>query len=409
MIIIPEFVKLVGIIHNKTIESNFFMLTALAFALMESITGIVFLIYGLCILGLSYGWLKLKRQPILHSSLPPRTRVSVVVAIRNEEKNIHSLLKHLSIQEYPRHLYEIILANDHSQDATLTIINKWKHESDSNILVVHNTSREAGKKAALKNGIDKATGKLILTTDADCIMGKCWIKAMVSFYEKEKSHMILGPVFYRIHKKKAFEHFQALEFISLLATSAGSASLNRPLFCNAANMAFSRKIYKEIKDPLSSETASGDDTMLLLSIKEQHPGKIRFNKNPHAIVETFPEKTLTGFWNQRKRWVSKSKYYRDFDILAVSILVFGTNLLLIIFFVLMLFNSLFMNYFIVISLLKILIDSCLLFPLILYYKKYFLLLSYLPSQLVYPFYVTATALGGKFSGFEWNNRYYHVN
>lgn len=376
---------------------------------MESITAVVFFVYGFCILSLSYGWLKLKRQPILHASLTPRTRVSVVVAIRNEEKNINLLLKHLSVQKYPRHLYEIILADDHSRDATLPIVNKWIHESDLYIRVVHSAAGETGKKAALKNGINKATGTLILTTDADCTMNERWISSMVSFYEKENPRMILGPVLYRTHKNKVFGYFQALEFISLQATSAGSASLNRPLFCNAANMAFSRKIYNEIQDPLSSKTVSGDDTLFLLSIKKKHPGTIRFNKNPHALVETLPEKTLMDFWNQRKRWVSKSKYYRDFDILFVSVLVFVTNLLLSTGAVMMFFNSLFVNYFTVFFLLKLLIDSCLLFPFILYYRKYHLLLIYLPSQLVYPFYVTATALGGRLSGFEWKNRSYHVN
>ena len=221
--------------------------------------------------------------------------------------------------------------------------------------------------------------------------------------------MILGPVLYRINQNGIFERFQALEFTSLLATSAGAASLNRPLFCNAANMAFSRKIFNEIKDPLSSDIASGDDTMMLLKIKKKHPGRIRFNNDRRALVETFPEKTLKKFWNQRKRWVSKSKYYRDFDILAVSFIVFGTNLLLILFLGLMFLNSLFMNHFIVLFLLKLLIDFLLLFPVIHHYKKYHLLPAYLPSQIVYPFYATAAALGGKFSGFEWKNRYHHVN
>jgi len=376
---------------------------------MESIAAVVFFVYGLCILSLSYGWLKLKRQPILHASLTPRTRVSVVVAIRNEEKNINLLLKHLSVQRYPRHLYEIILADDHSSDGTLSVINKWIQESDLYIRVVHNAARDTGKKAALRNGINKATGTLILTTDADCTMNECWIISMVSFYEKENPRMILGPVLYRTPGNKVFGHFQALEFISLQATSAGSASLNRPLFCNAANMAFSRKIYNELRDPLSSKTVSGDDTLFLLAIKKKHPGTIRFNKNPHAVVETLPEKNFTDFWNQRKRWVSKSKYYRDFDILFVSVLVFVTNLLLSTGAVMMFVNPGFVNYVAVLFVLKLLIDSCLLFPFILYYRKHHLLLSYLPSQLVYPFYTTATALGGRLLGFEWKNRSYHVN
>lgn len=377
--------------------------------LIELVAGIIFLLYGLCILGLSYGWQKLKKSPSLPSGSTPETHVSIVIAVRDEEENIDMLLRHLAKQEYPLHLFEIILADDHSQDNTLKIIDQLKLESDLNIRVIHNAPQEVGKKAALNKGMLKAKGELLITTDADCTMGKYWLRSMVAFYEKEQPYLIMGPVLYKTYTKKAFERFQVLEFFSLLAASAGAAGLNRPLFCNAANMAFNREIINTLNDPLSSETPSGDDTMLLLSIKKEYPGKIRFNNDRYALVETFPEKTWRDFWNQRKRWVSKSKYYHDFDIIFASFMVFVTNLLLIVFLILMCFSSLFIDYFIAFFILKLLIDSLFLFPVIHYFKKYDVLPVYLPLQILYPFYAITTALGGKFSGFKWKNRYYHVN
>jgi len=380
----------------------------MAYSFIIILASVTFLLYGLCIAGFTYGWLKLKHGKIPQSMSNPATGVSVVVAVRNEEKNLHSLLRHLTAQDYPTHLFEIILVNDHSRDDTAGIIYGWQQKSDMKIRLLNNKPSESGKKAALKNGIENARGELILTTDADCIMGKKWVESMVTCYESEKKHMILGPVLYSYQKSSAFELFQALEFISLLATSAGAAALNRPLFCNAANMAFTRKIFKELYDPFSSDTPSGDDTLLLLSIKRKYPGNIHFNSESRAMVETAPEKTLKNFWNQRKRWVSKSSHYRDFDILATAFIVAGANLLLIIFLILMLLNPLFIYYFIAFFLFKIIIDAILLFPVIGRYKRYNLLKAYLPSQLIYPFYVAASALGGKLSGFKWKNRYYHA-
>ncbi len=372
------------------------------------LAGTIFLLYGLCITALIYGWLKLKPGGCFQYLPNPVTSVSVVAALRDEEKNLDSLLGHLSAQEYSPHLFEVILINDHSRDNTVAMINRWQQNLDLNIRLLHNEPEEKGKKVALKKGIENARGNLILTTDADCIMGKGWIKSMVACYEQENKHMILGPVLYGYRKSSAFELFQALEFISLLATSAGSASLNRPLFSNAANMAFTREIFSQLSDPFSRETPSGDDTFLLLSVKRKYPGKIQFNTNPQAMVKTAPEKTLKKFWNQRKRWVSKSKYYGDFDILATSFIVFGANLLLITFLILMFFDPLFINYFIALFVFKFLIDAVLLFPVLFRYQRYHLLKAYLPSQLIYPFYVSVTALGGKLSGFKWKNRYYRV-
>ena len=52
-------------------------------------------------------------------------RVSVVVAARNEEKNIGVILNDLVNQTYSRELYEVIIVNDGSEDNTGEIIDKF--------------------------------------------------------------------------------------------------------------------------------------------------------------------------------------------------------------------------------------------------------------------------------------------
>ncbi|HOY94590.1 MAG TPA: glycosyltransferase family 2 protein, partial [Catalimonadaceae bacterium] len=44
--------------------------------------------------------------------------VSVLIACRNEEKNLPSLLSQLAQQNYPSEKTEFILINDHSEDGT---------------------------------------------------------------------------------------------------------------------------------------------------------------------------------------------------------------------------------------------------------------------------------------------------
>ena len=50
------------------------------------------------------------------------SKVSIVVAARNEENNIASLIHDLTHQTYPRDKLEIIIANDRSTDQTLSLI-----------------------------------------------------------------------------------------------------------------------------------------------------------------------------------------------------------------------------------------------------------------------------------------------
>ncbi len=56
-----------------------------------------------------------------HVSSDPVTFVSVVVACRDEEKNLNSLLGSISGQDYPGNLFEVIVVNDNSKDRTFEI------------------------------------------------------------------------------------------------------------------------------------------------------------------------------------------------------------------------------------------------------------------------------------------------
>jgi cellulose synthase/poly-beta-1,6-N-acetylglucosamine synthase-like glycosyltransferase len=51
--------------------------------------------------------------------------ISVIIAARNEEKNIHSLLQSLQNQRYPKALYEVIIIDDHSSDGTWSMLQTY--------------------------------------------------------------------------------------------------------------------------------------------------------------------------------------------------------------------------------------------------------------------------------------------
>jgi poly-beta-1,6-N-acetyl-D-glucosamine synthase len=373
---------------------------------LEIVIWVIYIVYTTTILMLVFGWLKWKSRREASQEKDPSAYVSVVVAMRNESEHIELLLKHLIHQDYPSGRYEIILVNDHSTDNTLFLARQWSRDAFPAVKVIRNAQNESGKKIALEHGIKAAKGDLIITTDADCTMSKYWLRSMVTYHESTSSYMTLGPVMFKNYRRNAPDYFQALEFAALMGAAAGAVFLNLPVYCNAANMIFNRRIYLSLQDPMIKATASGDDTLLLLNVKKQYPGKITFNINRAALVETRPVKTWSGFWNQRKRWVSKSKYYRDFDILSLSFVVFITNLFLFSLMLAVIFSPVLLNFLIVAFLIKALVDLSLLFPVILHFKKIYLLLAYIPAQIIFPAYVTITALGGLSGKFHWKDRYY---
>jgi poly-beta-1,6-N-acetyl-D-glucosamine synthase len=122
-----------------------------------------------------------------HFSTQPSVQVSVIIACRNEQDRLPTLLACLSGQDYPVELYEVIIVDDNSTDKTFEIASE--QNARARLTVLKNNGN--GKKAAVRTGINASNGSLIITTDADCTMGKSWIKTIASFFEKNEPDMII--------------------------------------------------------------------------------------------------------------------------------------------------------------------------------------------------------------------------
>src|SRR3954462_6219401 len=80
-------------------------------------------LYGIVILCGSIGWIKTKGSVEIDDELS--TKVSVIIAARNEEYTISSCLRALVNQSYPTTNMEIIVVNDASEDSTLEHIKRF--------------------------------------------------------------------------------------------------------------------------------------------------------------------------------------------------------------------------------------------------------------------------------------------
>jgi len=94
-------------------------------------------------------------------------KVSIILPARNEEKFIGKCLDSLIKQDYEN--YEIIVIDDSSDDATKEIILEYAKRDSKIILVSARPKPEGwmGKNWACMEGYRKATGELLLFTDAD--------------------------------------------------------------------------------------------------------------------------------------------------------------------------------------------------------------------------------------------------
>ncbi|MCX6253349.1 MAG: glycosyltransferase [Bacteroidia bacterium] len=315
-------------------------------------------------------------------STDPVTFVSVVVACRNEQGNLPFLLKCIAGQDYPKGLFEIVIVDDNSIDKTYEIASGFS--GNINIIAVNNKGK--GKKQAIRTGIIASSGKLIITTDADCRMGKRWIKTIAAFFEKCRPNMIICPV--RIEPGTGFfERFQELEFLSLQGITAGSAISGEGTMCNGANLAFTRETYLDHIDNLHSEIASGDDVFLLHSLKKQIQSKILWLESADSLVTAASSPTFGSFLKQRRRWISKGKAYNDGFTILLGIVTFVTIILEVSILVAGFINPAFILVFLTIFLLKSVPDFLILLNTTGRYGRKNLMNWFLPVQIIYPFYV----------------------
>jgi len=320
-------------------------------------------------------------------SSDPSTFVSIVVACRNEEENLHILLNSITAQDYPKELFEVIIVNDNSTDRTFEIAAGFS--GSGNIITVNNKS--TGKKQALMTGINRSSGNLIITTDADCHMGQRWIKTIAEFYEKYKPDMIICPV--KIESGSGFfKRFQELEFLSLQGITAGTSLSGEATMCNGANLSFTREAYENNSDNLIETIASGDDIFFLHSLKKQRHSKILWLESVEVMVTTAASPTVRTYLKQRRRWLSKGKAYNDLFTIILAFVTFGTIMLQLSLLVAGFFNPLFWWISLIILLLKSVPDYLILRNTLSRYSRRQLMSWFLPAQIVYPFYVLAVVL-----------------
>jgi cellulose synthase/poly-beta-1,6-N-acetylglucosamine synthase-like glycosyltransferase len=283
--------------------------------------------YLVVLLYLIKGWASLKRPKNALNQF--NTKVTVLIAARNEEEGIHLTIEDILAQNYPKHLTEIIIVDDHSIDRTADIIRGYASQGVRLHQLQMGEVLNSYKKKAIAEAIGLSNGDLMVATDADCRMGPKWLSTVVSYFETENPVMISSPVTY-FEERGLFERLQTLEFAYLVGIGASFIGNSRASTCNGANFAYRKDVFYEVGGFKGiDDLASGDDELLLQKVAVVYPGRIGFLKHRDAIVYTHAKHTLSEFLQQRRRWASKSTKYKDKKVVALAVCIWLFNLSLL--------------------------------------------------------------------------------
>jgi cellulose synthase/poly-beta-1,6-N-acetylglucosamine synthase-like glycosyltransferase len=382
------------------LNNNFLMVLVL-------ITLVLFIGYAGLLIYYTKSWFEI---PIYkheeHKIIRDRPFISVIIPARNEEQNIVDCVISVLNQDYPRNLFEIIVADDFSTDRTVELVQGLAQDNVHVVMLNQYVSvpLNSYKKKAIEVSIGKSSGELILTTDADCIVPSTWLSTIAAFYKQHNAAFIAAPVVF--HNERSFlDIFQSLDFITLQGITGASVYKRFHIMCNGANLAYERSAFYEVNGFSGiDQIASGDDMLLMHKIKALYPDRVLYLKSPDAIVKTATMPSVNSFLNQRIRWASKSGKYQEKMLVGVLLIVYLFNVAFLALAVAAIFNITYLYWLVVFFVAKTIFELIYLTPVARFFGKTKLLWWFPIAQ---PFHILYTILAGwlgTFGSYKWKGR-----
>ena len=198
--------------------------------------------------------------------------VSILVPMRNEEKNAEKCIKSLLSLEYSK--YEIIVLNDDSEDNTGEILKKFSNNNKIKIIENHSLPEGwIGKNYACKILSDHASGNYLLFTDADTVHHPQSLKKIVEYSKLTNADLL--SVIPRQEMISLSEKLLVplLYFVLFVFLPMFMLKYNRfPKFSASIGqyLLFKRSAYDKIGGHLSVKSSIIEDIHLARKIKENN-------------------------------------------------------------------------------------------------------------------------------------------
>ncbi len=155
-------------------------------------------------------------------------KLSIIIPVFNEKETIEEVIQRVIKAPTLDYEKEIIVINDGSTDGTEAILEKIKKEIP--ILVFHH-HQNLGKGAAIKTGIEKATGDLILIQDADLEYDPQDYQRILEAFEKDKNLVVYGSRNIKLEKRGYLHYFLGARFLTFLVNFLFKAKLTDVFTC----------------------------------------------------------------------------------------------------------------------------------------------------------------------------------
>jgi len=117
-------------------------------------------------------------------------KLSIIIPVFNEEKTVKELIERVISVKIPGVEKEIIVVDDGSTDATASEIKNQKLKIKN--LKIFQHPKNMGKGAAVKTGIEHATGEYVIIQDADLEYDPKYIKILIKPIITKEAKVVYG-------------------------------------------------------------------------------------------------------------------------------------------------------------------------------------------------------------------------
>ena len=216
--------------------------------------------------------------------------VSIIVPAYNEEKVIAKTIESLIEADYPSK--EIIVVDDGSTDMTLEIAKQY---TKYGVKVYH--KENGGKWSAINYGLKFAKGDVVVTTDADCVVGRDSLKELVKRFSDPKVVAVAGNIKV-LNRENLITKCQALEYVLSISIFRRALDLTGAVPVVPGSLgAFRRRALQGVglydKDTFVEDF---DLTTKLLKMGST------VQASTFALAYTEAPATLRDLYRQRMRW-----------------------------------------------------------------------------------------------------------
>jgi cellulose synthase/poly-beta-1,6-N-acetylglucosamine synthase-like glycosyltransferase len=130
------------------------------------------------------------KRPVAKANITPS--VSLIIAAHNEERDIRTKLENTFGLDYPREKMQVIVASDCSTDGTDAIVRGYEPRG---VLLVRLPHR-GGKTAALNEAVKRATGDILVFSDAPTLYRPDTIRKLVRNFADDSVGCVTGEIWY---------------------------------------------------------------------------------------------------------------------------------------------------------------------------------------------------------------------